>query len=330
MLSDETLYDWVCPNKAAVRTTINTFLAELINGYDITGIVWDYIRYKESSSLGGRAMCYCSECKAYLEAYLEEEIASEDWPGEFAPGGSRYTEFQTWRHTELSNLVGDLKNTVKGLDSSIVISAAVYPCPWWAAPDYWKWDAGVDKKTWLSSDYIDIISPMLYIKKWEDSDGFLNRIANDFNYMECDSSRYVPWVCTGSPETGWEMPESVFKAEVAKCAELGKGCGIWRYNDEEHWNPPDDGSGENDPPHDIRPYLQKAWGLKTTKPTRADFGSQKFYDGMGKEITSQVIDLYTLEKDNAKLEDFKRYYNGLGRDISIPVMTQAKKIRKKS
>jgi len=68
---------------------------------------------------------------------------------------------------------------------------------------------------------------------------------------------------------------------------------------------------------------------KTEKATRADFGSQKFYDGMGKEITSQVIDLYTLEKDNAELEDFKRYYNGMGRDISIPVMTQAKKIRKK-
>jgi len=68
---------------------------------------------------------------------------------------------------------------------------------------------------------------------------------------------------------------------------------------------------------------------KTEKPTRANFGSQKFYDGMGKEITSQVIDLYTLEKDNAELEDFKRYYNGMGRDISIPVMTQAKKIRKK-
>jgi len=69
---------------------------------------------------------------------------------------------------------------------------------------------------------------------------------------------------------------------------------------------------------------------KMEKTTRADFGSQKFYDGMGKEITSRVIDLYTLEKDNAELEDFKRYYNGLGRDISIPVMTQAKKIRKKS
>jgi len=328
-LNDESTYNWICPNKSAVRTAIDDFLTTLINNHDITGVVWDFIRYITDGDLGGKAMCYCDECKEYLENYLEEEIAPEDWPGEFAPGGTRYTEFKTWRHVELTNLVSDMKNTVIGLDSTVTIMAAVYPCPWWREPDFYKLATGVDKKTWVDLDYINYIAPMIYEEKWEDNDGFLNKITVDHNYMDCDSSKYLPCICTGSPETGWVMSEEVFEAEVAKCVELGKGCWIWRYNDEPGWNPPDDGSGENDPPHDIRPYLEKAWGLKTKKPTRADFGSQKFYDGMGKEITSQVIDLYTFEKDDAEFEDFKRYYNGMGRDTSIPIMRQAKKIRDK-
>jgi len=255
ILSDESIGNWTCPNKAIVRTAINTFLTELINGHDITGIIWDYIRYKMDIELGGEAMCYCSECKTYLEAYLEEIIAPEDWPGEFAPSGSRYTEFKTWRHTELTNLVSDLHDTVLELDSNIVIVAAVYDCPWWTANDYYKWEQGVDKKTWVSLGYIDIASPMIYEEVWDGVNGFLNRITNDFGYMECDSSEYIPCICTGSPETGWVMTEEVFEDEVAKCAELGRGCIIWRYNDEADWNPPDDGSGENDPPHDIRNYL---------------------------------------------------------------------------
>jgi len=68
---------------------------------------------------------------------------------------------------------------------------------------------------------------------------------------------------------------------------------------------------------------------KTEKPTRADFGSTKFYDDMGKEITSQIIDLYISEKDDHSFKDYKRYYDGMGRDITIPVMSQLKKIRKK-
>jgi len=259
VLSDETTYAWACPNKVTVRTALNTFLTELINDNDITGIVWDYVRFKPETELDGKAMCYCNECKAYLEAYLEEIIPPEDWPGEFVPGGICYTEFKTWRHSEFTSLISDMHDTVLGLDDSLTISAAVYPRPWWGteewADQYCPMELGQDKKTWLNEGYIDMVSPMIYEETWGGAGGFLDKIETDHIYQDCEKAKYLPFICTGSPETGWVMSEAVFEDEVAKCWELGRGCQIWRYNDEAGWSPPDDGSGENDPPHDIRNYL---------------------------------------------------------------------------
>jgi len=69
---------------------------------------------------------------------------------------------------------------------------------------------------------------------------------------------------------------------------------------------------------------------KMEKVTRASFGSQKYYDGMGKEVTSQVIDLYIHGRNNPQFADFKRYYDGFGREVSHSIMKQIKKIRNKS
>jgi len=161
--------------------------------------------------------------------------------------------------------------------------------------------------------------------KWRGGGGvaFNNKVVDYelFAYLT-DSGNDPPY----RPQDIWiwnnDLPDGVDAVSMDPPGEFTEGIEYFLYEKPDYEPYPY--------PHPLRGEENGGEQPKTEKPTRADLGSQKFYDGMGKEITSQVIDLYILEKDNAELEDFKRYYNGMGKDISVPVMRQAKKIRNKS
>jgi len=235
--------NWVCPTKQAVRDAIESVVTELVSNYDIDGFCFDYIRYRDSD------MCYCDECKAKFEEWLGETIS--EWPGDFAPGGSRQEEFLEWRVIPITEIVRDVRTLALSINPNLTLSAAVYPIPWWGSPewarDYYKLELGQDSADWVAKGYLDYANPMIYTK---DINEFNISIERTYQYMvEGQNEKLVPFITTASPETGWDpVPLDVFLAEYELCLKYGSGCFIWRY-----YGPGYEETGTTPP--DIRPYL---------------------------------------------------------------------------
>jgi len=234
--------EWVCPTKQDVRDAIDSVVTELVSNYDIDGICFDYIRY------GGSDMCYCDECKAKFEEWLGENIS--DWPGDFAPGGSRQEEFLEWRITQITGVVRDVRTLALSINPDLTFSAAVYPTPWWGDPewarDFYKWELGQDSADWVAKGYVDYVNPMIYK---DDIDLFNRSIERTYQYMVGgQNEKMVPFITTASPETGWQpLTLDVFAQEVELCGEKGGGWIIWKYS----------GPGVDDNSQDIRYFLDK-------------------------------------------------------------------------
>jgi len=216
--------DAVCPTKQGVRDAIDSVVTELVSNYDIDGICFDYIRYRDSD------MCYCDECKAKFEEWLGETISG--WPGDFAPGGSRQEEFLEWRINPITEIVRDVRTLALSINPNLTLSAAVFPIPWWGDPewarDLYKWELGQDSADWVAKGYLDYVNPMIY------KDGineFNKSIERCYQYMvEGQNENLVPFITTASPETGWQPLElNLFVQEVELCKEMSGGWIVWKY-----------------------------------------------------------------------------------------------------
>jgi len=241
MRADGTLYEWMCPTKQISRNLLKSQVEELVSNYDIDGFMFDYIRYALSDH------CYCSECKAKLEEWLEESIPDSNWPpnpSDFAPGGSRYNEFLEWRIVPITELVRDMRSWMLAVKPDLKFGAAVWtywPC---YNPASRRKGLGQDWNDWIRQGYLDWVSPMLY--------------GTDLNVM-ADCITNFHQFATGGPEGKAALapfltnqypnvvPPEDFKAQIDTAREYGAdGWVIWRYG----------GPGDSGPEKpDIRDYL---------------------------------------------------------------------------
>jgi len=234
------LKDWTCPTKTITRTLIQNLMTEL-GSYDIDGFMFDYIRYDDAD------VCYCSECKAAFELYIGESI--ETWPGDFAPGGPRYDEFNNWRTIPVNNLVRDMRTWLLAVNPDLIFSAAVFQYLHEGGldyPAYWRTWIGQDWAYWVSEGWIDWVAPMMYTT---DESMIAEYVQSSLEYglggPPEGKMPLAPFLANCYPAS---VDPNVFKLQIdAVRNNEGDGWIIWRYGG------PGDGEGSTSP--DIRDYL---------------------------------------------------------------------------
>lgn len=226
-----------CPTKQATRMLLKNIAEELLTKFpDLDGFMFDYMRYAEEAA----DVCYCDECKAKLEKWLGKTITN--WPGDFAPGGSRYLEFLEWRTIPLSELVRDMRDWMRSIKPELKFSLAAWTY-FQDCPIYWRKHLGQDTGYWIKEGYLDFVAPMMYTASLAD---IQTELETNFKYMTAGPDGIIPLVsfldCArkNTPET--------LKTEIDLIREMGAdGWILWRYGG------PGDGQGSNAP--DVRDYL---------------------------------------------------------------------------
>jgi hypothetical protein len=276
--SNGVAYNWLNPNNPDARNYLKAIVEELLTKYpQIDGFMFDYIRYDWQSTSPN--IDYSTYAKASLEQWLGQNITT--FPGDFAPGGSRFNEFLEWRVYSITKLVGDMVSWMKAKKPSLKIAAA----PWSiTGTEYAQCRKllGQDWADWVMKDYLDWVAPMAYFAPAD-----LETIFRPF--VRADIQKGV-----GGPEG--KIPVVIFIAnqypvvktpqdlanEVAVLREEGAdGWIIWKYG----------GPGATEVGVDITPYL----GNITTLP----FFSIKdisVYPSMNNATITWVTDISTTSR----------------------------------
>lgn len=233
---DGTTVDWFDPTNPNAIKFLKSLVEEMVSKLDIDGFMFDYIRYDTVD------IPYGEYAKQSFEEYLGENITN--WPGDFAPNGTRRNEFMEWRTIPINNLVRDMRNWMLAIKPNLEFSAALWRWPS-GAPTYWRYWIGQDSTYWVKEGWLDWVSPMFYTDDLQELEDGVNSFRNIQLGGPEGIIPIVPFIdtCVGTVST----PEN-FAQRVNKLRELGTdGWIIWRYGG------PGDGEGSDAP--DIRNYL---------------------------------------------------------------------------
>ena len=151
--------NWLDPAHAANRTRLRETARHLVTNYDIDGIHLDYIRYADyPSSLG-------SNVRAAFEKKTGRRI--RNWPRDVDPEKGRHAAaFMKYRAEIVTEVVGDLRLTLRRIAPEARLSASVYGRYPLCADS-----VGQDWMLWLRRDLIDYAAPMNYtddLKRYRD------------------------------------------------------------------------------------------------------------------------------------------------------------------
>ncbi|MEM2661526.1 MAG: family 10 glycosylhydrolase [Nitrososphaeria archaeon] len=284
-------YNWLDPTNPEAREYILNLTRELVTKYDFDVLILDYLRYD------GWEMPYSDTAKAMLEEYLNETITN--WPGDFAPYGSRWGEFLQWRTIPINTLVKEIYHLVKSIKPHIEVAA--YTRQWWAHPYYIIAEIGQDVTAWIKDGCLDRLTPMTYVKL---PSSVNTSISNYLAYALAGPEGAIPIAPILAirlfDENKTLLTVSEFAQLVAKARELGcDGFLINRYGG------PGDNPYRPDVMPDIRPYLdalnftEPAWTLgnitvqalgqnavkiswQTSKPTisKVEYNTSKLFDAV--------------------------------------------------
>jgi hypothetical protein len=157
--ADGSLYNWLDPTNPQARQHILNLVSEVVTNYDIDDLSLDYIRYD------GEDMPYTETARQQLSQYLGETIAN--WPGPFAPGGARFSEFLQWRMIPINTLVKEIYELAKSIKPNITVSACTRYWP--GSPGWELAGIGQDPITWVKDGYLDRLIPMTYQDNVDDA-----------------------------------------------------------------------------------------------------------------------------------------------------------------
>lgn len=153
--------NWLCPS---VKENVDWELGqiqEIVTKYDIDGIHLDYIRFNNSD------VCYCDYCRRGFEKSIGKPV--KNWPDDVRKGSLK-EEYQRFRVNLISSFVSQVSKTVKSMDSSVKVSAAVfgsYPSCYYSV--------GQDWPNWVKNGYLDFVVPMNYFNTVEELDKFITK-----------------------------------------------------------------------------------------------------------------------------------------------------------
>lgn len=222
--------DWLNPNKPAVRAYLKAIVEEMLTKYpDLDGFMFDYIRWEWQGITPD--MDYSPESKAELEKWLGETIAN--FPGDFAPGGSRYNTFLEWRIEVITKLFVDMIGWMKAIKPDLKISAA----PWTILKTGlgYEWAErrkllGQDWTDWVMKDYLDWVAPMAYFYPSELEVYFRPSVKASIDLGAGGPEGKVPLVIFVANQFPVVKTPMEFKAEIDVVrAEGADGWIIWKY-----------------------------------------------------------------------------------------------------
>ncbi len=125
---------------------INNIADDIVSNYDVDGLQLDYTRYV--GSIDFDALPHDAQSHAMFQAATGLDGADPANVG----------AYQQYIRDRITDLVGDLKTTVKNADPNAQLSAAVWRDPDIGANQYLQ-----EYRTWLENDLLDIAMPMMYL-----------------------------------------------------------------------------------------------------------------------------------------------------------------------
>ncbi len=140
--------NWLCPSHPENRRLLTTTASRLAQEGVFAGIQLDYIRYPN------RQACFCPGCRGQFEKKLGHAVSQ--WP-DVARNGSVAVAYRQWRAEQITACVTAIRFSVKKVDPSIKVSAAVYG----DTPACYA-TVGQDWPGWLDRDLLDFACPMNY------------------------------------------------------------------------------------------------------------------------------------------------------------------------
>jgi hypothetical protein len=207
---------WNDPTNPIYINMVHNVIGNL-STYDIDGFMFDYIRYDSAD------MSYSNTSKAQLEAYLGETITN--WPGDFAPAGSRYLEFLEWRLRPINDMVTRIRDWFLPIKPNMQFSVAAWSL-FQNATNYWRYWLGQDTAYWVSQDYLDFVVPMIYT---DDSALLEDALLSDQIIMTGGKEGKVPLVPIYMTElNGVPIEPAKLAAVMQKARDVGAdGWIIW-------------------------------------------------------------------------------------------------------
>lgn len=139
---------WLCPSDPQNTALVVSAAVELARSGLFDGLQLDYIRCDNAHS------CYCSGCRARFEKRRGQAVGC--WPEEVRTGVLAEA-YARWRADRITELVGAVRSAVRGVDASLVVSAAVYG----STPSCYA-SVAQDWPAWLRNDQVDFVCPMDY------------------------------------------------------------------------------------------------------------------------------------------------------------------------
>ncbi len=157
---------WLCPTHPDNRRLQVELVREMITGYDITGLQFDYLRYP------WKDVCFCDLCRTAFEDYIGVKVA--DWPAD-AYSGRYKQQYLQFRCRKINTLVAEISEAVRDANPQAQISAAVF-INWESHRDTF----GQDWKTWVDEGWVDFVCPMDYT---DDEDTFRSYVRRQNGWV---------------------------------------------------------------------------------------------------------------------------------------------------
>ncbi len=139
--------DWLCPSHPDNHALERDSMLEVLDGYPIEGLHFDYIRYP------GPDYCYCNGCRTRFENETGHTVTH--WPADVRAGGPLEDPFLDWRRLQITELVEAVYHAAKARDPEVKLSAAVY-----GDYDNAFGSVGQDWVDWIDRGIIDALFPM--------------------------------------------------------------------------------------------------------------------------------------------------------------------------
>jgi len=227
---------WTSPVKQTSRDYIKDIVEELVTNYpEIDGFMFDYMRYPwqydQANPNVPANSDYSIEMKSFLESLLGETITN--WPGDFAPGGSRYKEFLELRIEAINQLVEDMIGWMKAIKPDLKISSSPKTIVKTGSGYDWAESRillGQDWTDWVRKGYMDWVAPMAYYKPDQLETFFRPSVKANIDLGVGGPEGEIPMIIFIANQFPILKTPQEFKQEIDIIREEGAdGWIIWKY-----------------------------------------------------------------------------------------------------
>jgi uncharacterized lipoprotein YddW (UPF0748 family) len=145
-------YTGACPNQSDLRADKIQFIKELLKGYNIDGILLDFIRYpchwEEVRSPDIKEYCFCPVCLEKFQHEVGVKPEGEPWI--------------SWKCRQITQYVREIREVLN--DNMLDVKLGMFTVPW-RDKDFNRAMRGIiGQDVNELSEYIDIFCPMTYHK----------------------------------------------------------------------------------------------------------------------------------------------------------------------